>query len=287
MSSCLCAQARVQSQLWKIDADGSGLALFAETPDYSCGSPEWSPDGTHVAYDTWPVEKTWNDSQVAVVGADGTEPPRLLGPGAMPNWSPDGTQLVFHTYPGAYQTHHIVVMNADGSGREAILNHWGSPRWSPRGNCIATVLDGNIALFDLATGRERTILSGPHYVRQGFAISPDGRRYCFADNQGGVRLATLDERLMQATVRNLVSAGTCAHVSWAPDGRRIVFSWDEKKNGAYQLYLLDVDAKDRPTRLPGQDPARNNVNPDWSPDGDTIVFASYPRVNTPEARTND
>ena len=26
---------------------------LAETPGYTCGSPDWSPDGKLVAYDTW------------------------------------------------------------------------------------------------------------------------------------------------------------------------------------------------------------------------------------------
>jgi Tol biopolymer transport system component len=269
------AQAQSQRQLWRINADGGGLALLAETPGSSCGSPDWSPDGTLVAYDTWPVTKTWSDAQVAVVRADGSQPPRLFGPGAMPSFSPDGKQLVFHTYAQAYDTDHIVIMNADGTGRETILDHWGSPRWSPRGNRIASILGGNIALFHLDTGRERTILRGPYAVRHGFAVSPDGLRFCFPISDGGLGLATLDERTMQASVRVLVRSGTCAHASWAPDGKRIVFSWDRDKKSPYQLHLLDVDANDPPLWLPGQERARNNLDPDWSPDGKTIVFSSH------------
>jgi Tol biopolymer transport system component len=269
------AQAQSQRQLWRINADGGGLALLAETPGSSCGSPDWSPDGTLVAYDTWPVTKTWSDAQVAVVRADGSQPPRLFGPGAMPSFSPDGKQLVFHTYAQAYDTDHIVIMNADGTGRETILDHWGSPRWSPRGNRIASILGGNIALFHLDTGRERTILRGPYAVRHGFAVSPDGLRFCFPISDGGLGLATLDERTMQASVRVLVKSGTCAHVSWAPDGQRIVFSWDRDKKSPYQLHRLDVDSNDPPVWLPGQERARNNLDPDWSPDGKTIVFSSH------------
>ncbi|MEX2306355.1 MAG: hypothetical protein WD738_02110 [Pirellulales bacterium] len=285
LSTCavptLCTQCRAQWQLWKINTDGSGLAQFVDTPGYHCGSPEWSPDGKYIAFDTWPVDKTWSDSQVAIVPADGSKPPRLLGPGAMPSFSPDGTQLVCHTYPARYGTHHIVVMNADGSGREAILDHWGSPRWSPRGNRIATVLEGNIALFDLATGKERTILPGFLSVRQGFCISPDGRRFCFANMNGGLGLATLDNETMRATVRPLVNSGTCYHASFAPGGERVVVGWDRDNKNMSQLYLLNLGSHDVPTLLPGQDTAHRNVNPDWSPDGTTIVFASQFPIDIP------
>ena len=120
-------------------------------PVYNCGSPDWSPDGTLIAYDTWRIGQTWSESKVAVIRADGTDR-RLLGDGAMPSWSPDGTHLVY----SPYSPQGIVVMAADGRGREMIAYHWGSPRWSPRGNRIATCLDGNIGLFDLTTGREST-----------------------------------------------------------------------------------------------------------------------------------
>ena len=103
------------------------------------------------------LKKPMVRSQIAVIKADGTDI-RLLGPGAMPSWSPDGKQLVCHTYSRPTT---IVVMNPDGSGREAIINHWGSPRWSPKGNRIASILNGGIALHDLATGTERVNFSRP------------------------------------------------------------------------------------------------------------------------------
>ena len=65
------ADAAQSWELWKINADGTGLAKFADTPGYTCGSPDWSPDGKFVAFDTWKTGQTLEDSQIAVVRADG------------------------------------------------------------------------------------------------------------------------------------------------------------------------------------------------------------------------
>jgi Tol biopolymer transport system component len=264
----VCRPAYCASELWIIGADGTDYRRLADTPGYRCGSPDWSPDGQWVAYDTWPIGGSSGDSQVAVVRADGSGV-RLLGPGAMPSWSPDGTHLVCHTYG----TDGIIVMKTDGSGRESIIDHWGSPRWCPRGNRIASISrQGTIAVFDCATGIERTVFGGPYSLRQGFGVSPDGLRFCFADNSGGIGLATLNEKTMEARVRWLTKSGQCYHASWAPDGRRVVVGWDRDLSGVDQLYIIDVGSNDAPKRLVGQDEQRTNTNPDWSPDGKTIVF---------------
>jgi Tol biopolymer transport system component len=171
-------------------------------------------------------------------------------------------------------------MNADGRGREKIIDHWGSPRWSPKGNRIALISSrGTIALFDCATGQERTIFGGSYSLRQGFGVSPDGLRFCFGDNQGGVGLATLDEKTMSARTRWLVKQGHCYHASWSPDGRRVVFALAPTDQGGDQLYIMDVDSDDSPTAVPGQDPTHTNTNPDWSPDGKTIIFCRQPSAD--------
>jgi Tol biopolymer transport system component len=263
--------ALADSELWKINVDGTECQRFAETPGYRCGSPDWSPDGQWIAYDTWRIGGGHAESQIAVMRADGTEA-RMLGPGAMPSWSPDGTQIVFHTPSSA-----VWVVNADGTGREKIIDHWGSPRWSPKGNRIAVIRPpGSIALFDCAEGTERTIFRGPYSLRQGFGVSPDGLRFCFADMRGGVGLATLKEETMQANVRWLVKDLQCYHASWAPDGRRVVFALAPTEDGGDQLYTMDVDSDTEPTLLEGQDQEYTNTNPDWSPDGKAIIFCRQP-----------
>jgi Tol biopolymer transport system component len=261
-------------ELWTIHVDGTGLKPFMTSTDgHRFGSPDWSPDGKWIAYDTWPNGLGFDASQVAVARADGSEA-RIIGPGAMPSWSPDGTHLVCHTYDSPQM---IVVMKADGTGRETIINHWGSPRWSPRGNCIVSADPrGRLLKFDLATGFEREIVRPPSFIaRQGFGISPDGLRICFGGVGQGVSILTLDRSTNHTvSVIRRVNSGTCLHASWSPDGKQIVFGWEPGANQIQQLYLLDADSGDGPRLLAGQNENRNNVNPDWSPDGKTIIFAS-------------
>jgi Tol biopolymer transport system component len=260
------------SELWKINADGTGLMRFIDTPGETCGSPEWSPDGKFVAFGGWRVDQNLSDAHIFVVRADGTGR-RDLGPGAMASWSPDGKQLVFHTYPTAGDhSLHIVVMNADGTDRKKLLDHWGSPHWSRSGNRIFSILNSNISLYDLTAGTEHTILPKRYSMYWGFGVSPDGKRICFSGQDNGLYLATLDEHSMQATVRQLLTAGKSTYVSFAPDGKRIVFSY--VFSSQMQLYTMDVDSDKKPKRLDGQNKLRLNWGPDWSADGKTIIFGS-------------
>jgi TolB protein len=270
-----------RNELMVVNVDGSGSKILFSDEKQTFGSPDWSPDGKWIAYDTWMAGEGFADAQIEIVRADGTDR-RHIGAGAMPSWSPDGKQLVCHTYDSPQS---IVVMNIDGSGREVLMLHWGSPRWSPRGNRIISAMStGGLAIFDLATGEEFVTLPNQQ-LYQGLSISPDGKRVCFTDSgQSGLALAMLSDDAKQATMRWLLTTGSgFSHSSWAPDGRRIVFDWRKDKRGPSQLFVLDVDKDQPPRKLKGQDPERTNANPDWSPDGKQIVFASLLTPNIPSA----
>lgn len=268
-------------QLWKINADGTGLARVAKIPGYECGSPQWSPDGTMIAYDTRPFNAEIISSHIAVIPADGSRPPKMLGPGGMPSWSPDGTHLVFHTYDSPQK---IVVMKTDGSGRETLLNHWGSPRWMHDGNRIALIGTNRcISVFNLVDGFERILIGNINSPRPGFAVSPNGLNIVFGGNNGGLFLAALDARsmAMESTISPLWNSGVCYHASWSPDGKQIVFGGKVSQPGKpflgaalHQLYVYNFESGGPPVLMLGQNTERHNTNPDWSPDGNTIIFAS-------------
>lgn len=268
-------------ELWRIDVDGSDLRPLDQTPGRRCGSPQWSPDGKSIAYDVMGDGKGYGDAQIAVIGTDGSES-RLIGGGAVPAWSPDGKVIVCQTNTEEC----TVVMNPDGRGRETVFELGSGLQFTPRGDRLFSVSNrtgggGGIWLLDLVSGQRQQVFPGPYAPFHGYGVSADGLRICFGsgiypfgDGKGSVGVATLDPETMQAEIRWLVYSGIGYHASWAPDGRRIVIAWRPTATDLTQLYLLDVESGEGPTLLPGLDTTRHNVNPDWSPDGKSIVFSS-------------
>jgi Tol biopolymer transport system component len=117
------------SDLWIVNADGSGRhRLFAPGDDYGT-SPAWSPDGQWIAFSGFCDPST---AGICKVHPDGTASTLVFGrPGGdslSPDWSPDGTEIVFSvddccTYEGS-----IWKVGADGTGAGVVRA--GGPRFS-------------------------------------------------------------------------------------------------------------------------------------------------------------
>lgn len=127
------------SSLYTVRPNGSNLTKITTVPH--AAHPQWSADGSTLAFDT-------HDS-IYVIGADGTGQKLVFagtrgnGPG-VPSWSPDGRLAYFNTpgRPGGY-TAEVWTMNADGSDKRRLyhsaccVSTWAAPIWSPDGQQIA------------------------------------------------------------------------------------------------------------------------------------------------------
>lgn len=110
--------------------NADGTGLRSFTDRGQGSNPAWSPDGKLIAYD--------NGTNILVFDPDGTGE-TVLATGIQPAWSPDGTKIAFE-HTDATTESDIIVMNADGSGAVNItrepLKVDREPAWSPDGTRI-------------------------------------------------------------------------------------------------------------------------------------------------------
>jgi dipeptidyl aminopeptidase/acylaminoacyl peptidase len=144
-------------QIVVMDADGTNEVTL--TPygvwDYD---PNWSPDGTMLAFESYVDGNT----ELYVMAADGTARTRLTTTSAYemyPTWSPDGARIAYDLT----STSEIHSMRVDGTD-DVVVGVGMQPAWSPDGSQLAFMMSvpgGNrIALMDVDGANVVPLTSG-------------------------------------------------------------------------------------------------------------------------------
>ena len=205
--------------IYLLDRFGKGRALLVSHS--LSGQPEWSPDGTKIAFTGTLTGPYGIYGRIFVVNRDGSGL-RQVSPEVAEtdykydggcSWSPDGTRLVFERSGVLY------FINADGTGLVSTGVSGASPAWSPDGTQIAyeSISGGSDGIWamnaSLTPRRLTTAIQQDEYPRW----SPDGLHLVFERVENNVsHLYTINADGTGATRLGNVAQSEYG-ASWTPN----------------------------------------------------------------------
>lgn len=261
------------NNLYASKADGSYTMKLSDSPAVRNGTPDWSRDGTKIAYAS---RLAGGDYDIWVMNADKTEATQLTDDPAneiMPRWSPDGSKIVFLRRDGGQ--YKLWIMNADGTDEKPLGNTAGATymdiEWSPDGSKIAFLLaqGGSSEIYTIkpdGTGLTN-ITNDPGTRERRPRWSPDGSRIAYERIDGpNTEIYLMDpDGSNKLNITNTPQDDT--YPNWHPDGTKIVFQ--DEPGG---IYVINTDGTNR--TLVTDHPA-GDIMPILSPDGKSVLFRSY------------
>jgi Tol biopolymer transport system component/DNA-binding winged helix-turn-helix (wHTH) protein len=312
-------QAEPEQPLWIVPTLGGDAW---RVPNVLAHDATWMPDGQRLL--------VASSSDLTIVGADGSDPRKLLTTGGLAfwlRWSPDGGRLRFTLRDPKRQTAELWEVNADGSNPHPLFPGWTQPAseccgsWTPDGRdfVFQSNHSGHSEIWVrreqpwyLADRRPHQLTNGP-LDYEAPSTAPGGDRVYFigASAQYELLRAMPHSTAFTALDQNLSSAAL-AHYSqdgkwiawlnasdnslwrsrtdgtermelstppmriftmkWSPDDRQLAVM-GVQPGKPWKIYLIDAEGG----RLtPALNEERNEADPAWSPDGQSIVFGRPP-----------
>jgi dipeptidyl aminopeptidase/acylaminoacyl peptidase len=248
------------------------------------GDPQLSPDGRQVAYTRTTMDAKENAyrSQIHVVPADGSAPPKALTGGpkrdSQPRYSPDGRYLAF-----------VSDREADATPGRGEAN---DPRDDDR------KLGSQVYILPLAGGEARRVTDVLGGVAE-LAWSPDSKRLAFVARikPGGVE--TLRGAAEGGQAKPDPDSPETLYAKYNKDVRDITriryrldgFGWFEDRRA--HVFVVDVEqalaaeAASLPAPVQVTGGPYDHHSPAWSPDGRRIAVAACRAPDADQARFTD
>ena len=237
-------------------------------------SPEFAPDGEHIAFTHYGLEHA---PQICVVPALGGDVVCPLAAANYAAWSPDGHDLAIVAVP-PNEPEALAVCASDGSEMRVLLRadaglpFLRAPSWSPRGSEIAVTrssggIAGEIWLIAAATGAARRVVTDPPGVfSKSPAFSLDGTTLIHESNRAGATNLWAARVSDGALTRLTTGAGPDERPSLARNGTMAFVS--TRSRVALFLHELATSQQRQLTST-----ADVLWSPAFSPDGHDIAFS--------------
>lgn len=253
-------EAQTSAAIHVISSDGTAERQVTEpAAGESDNLPDWSPDGTRIAferqfedkpYEVHVVDADGSDSHVVDPGCPAGRPKASICEETAPAWSPDGTRLLFGWPYGEVvndfiEVFAVGVMDADGGRVEQLSNLMtpttyedSGPVWSPSGSQVA-------------------------FIRENTTGKPVGAAAVFVMDADGGNEKQLTPWELRA-----------ADVAWAPDGTALSFRSEPDPGAEFvgDLYTVAADGSGL-TEVTDHEDGTMTLGSSWSPDSQWIVFA--------------
>jgi eukaryotic-like serine/threonine-protein kinase len=274
------------NDLFLASSDGSGSRKLV-TASGSALLPRWCPDGTRVRFTVLDFQqsKPW---LLWEISADGTNLHRLLPGWKNPAgeccgfWTVDGSYFVFGEGPLSVSGNLWAIHEAPGlfrkAGHDAVqLTHvpisFSSPIPSKDGRrifAVGTQPRGELVRYDAKSRLFVPYVAG--VSAQFVDFSRDGAWVTYSSfpemtlwrsKPDGTQQLQLTFPPMQVLVPR-----------WGPDGKRIAFTGVPPEGPlASKIYLISAEGGAPQELIPGEG---DEVDPQWSPDGNQLLFDRWP-----------
>jgi hypothetical protein len=258
------------SDIFVMNADGSGKVNLTNSPGVNEHYPQISPDGAKICFTIDSGEGRAAIRSLWIMDIDGKNRRKIADQAREPFWRPDGKVIGYlpQEYPKFdvidYYTKGLNYYNLDTGKTEphpnsANLRHLYHPRFSPNGKWIVSTVHGGMGfghaiLAIEASGNKIINLKIPGCRP---TVSPDGQHIAWGSGDHELSTALLDTDSDQPAVGKWQlhikdEKNKIYHIAWSPDGRFVAFSrgpdgeGDLSKTGTFQAAceIIGVYAKD-------------------------------------------
>jgi Tol biopolymer transport system component len=280
-----------QNSIYVIKRDGTGFRQISTRPDYSEGSPSWSPDGTRVVFYESTTEHTWGARRpegiasvvsqiVSVDVATGARVEHTSGAGykVFPQYL-NATTIAYHIKGGPLEGLYT-------TSSQLLVKGVRSPRWSPDGS---KVIYEKVSFTPPHSQNEPMYSFDPNWSYQYTDVFPqlsrDRKYLVFTEKHLNSSIAVTNAdgsnrvRVYESNTSGLppdqVARGLAGafQPAWSPDGEWIAFGlgqwFQERRTGIASIMRIRRDGTGLEALTDG---TIHSGFPSYSADGKKIVY---------------